>query len=153
MIGTTNESKFDSWTTTIKGRTGRAVMSLSYVLANSRAWGGQPTASYSGNGIAIWPEHQFRDSEWGPTRLDERHRVVASGVIDLPMGFQVSPIMQFATARPYTPFVGFDINGDGQTNIVDRLCASTNVMDGVRGARQRGGDPRRSTRTAARRRA
>jgi hypothetical protein len=127
MIGTTNESKFDSWTTTVRGRTGRAMLSLSYVLANSRAWGGQPTASYSGNGIAITPEDQFRESEWGPTRLDERHRIVASGVIDLPYGFQVSPIVQFASARPYTPTLGFDVNGDGQTNIVDRLCEGVSV--------------------------
>jgi hypothetical protein len=123
MIGTTNESRFDSLTTTIKGRTGRAHVSLSYVLANSRAWGGQPTASYSGNGIAITPDEQFLDSEWGPTRLDERHRIVGSGVIDLPYGFQFAPILQFATARPYTPTLGFDGNGDGQNNIVDRLCA------------------------------
>jgi hypothetical protein len=129
MIGTTNESRFDSFTTTIKGRVQRAMVSLSYVLANSRAWGGQPTASYSGNGIAISPDDQFRDGEWGPTRLDERHRVVGSGVIDLPYGFQVAPILQFATARPYTPTVGFDINGDGQVNIVDRLCEGVNPMD------------------------
>jgi len=129
MIGTTNESRFDSWTTTVKGRTGRALVSLSYVLANSRAWGGQPTASYSGNAIAISPDDQFRESEWGPTRLDERHRIVGSGVIDAPFGFQIAPIVQFATARPYTPTVGFDINGDGQTNIVDRLCAGVNPLD------------------------
>lgn len=113
MIGTTNESRFDSLTATIKGRMRGALVSLSYVLANSRAWGGQPTASYSGNGIAIAPDVQFLDAEWGPTRLDERHRVVGSGVIDLPYGFEVAPILQFATARPYTPIVGFDINGDG----------------------------------------
>ena len=127
MIGTTNESKFDSWTTTLRGRTGRAMMSLSYVLANSRALGGQPTASYSGNGIAISPDEQFLDNEWGATRLDERHRIVASGVIDLPWAFQVSPIVQFATARPYTPVLGFDGNGDGQTNIVDRMCAGVSI--------------------------
>ncbi len=127
MIGTTNESKFDSWTTTVKARTARSMFSLSYVLASSRAWGGQPTASYSGNGIAITPEDQFRDSEYGPTRLDERHRIVGSGVIDLPFGLQVSPIVQFASARPYTPVVGFDINGDGLTNIVDRLCDGVGV--------------------------
>jgi hypothetical protein len=129
MIGTTNESRFDSLTTTIRGRLNRAMVSLSYVLANSRAWGGQPTASYSGNGIAISPDDQFRDGEWGPTRLDERHRIVGSGVIDLAYGFQVAPILQFATARPYTPVVGFDINGDGQVNIVDRLCEGVNPMD------------------------
>ncbi len=127
MIGTTNESKFDSWTTTLKARTARAMFSLSYVLANSRAWGGQPTASYSGNGIAITPEEQFRDSEWGPTRIDERHRIVASGVIEVPFGLQLSPIVQFASARPYTPTLGFDINGDGQANIVDRLCEGVSL--------------------------
>lgn len=37
MIGTTNESRFDSLTLTAKGRTGRALVSISYVLANSRA--------------------------------------------------------------------------------------------------------------------
>ena len=99
------------------------------MLANSRALGGQPTASYSGNGIAISPEDQFLDGEWGPTRHDERHRVVASGVIDLSWGFQVSPIVQWASSRPYTPVTGFDVNGDGQTNIVDRLCSGVDPAD------------------------
>jgi hypothetical protein len=134
MIGTTNESKFDSWTTTLKGRTSRAAFSLSYVLGNSRAWGGQPTASYSGNGIAVTPEQQFADGEWGPTRHDDRHRVVASGNFDLGAGVQLSPIVQWASARPYTPVVGFDINGDGQTNILDRVCEGTN-LDAVFAAR------------------
>ena len=127
MIGTTNESQFDSWTTTLRGRTGRANLSLSYVLGNSRAWGGQPTASYSGNGIAVTPEQQFAEGEWGPTRHDDRHRIVASGNFDLGAGFSVSPILQWASARPYTPIVGFDINGDGQTNILDRVCEGTSL--------------------------
>ncbi|MFB3855508.1 MAG: carboxypeptidase regulatory-like domain-containing protein [Vicinamibacterales bacterium] len=127
MIGTTNESKFDSWTTTLRGRRGPMQLSVSYVLAYSRGWGGQPAASYSGNGIAITPDDQFRPEEWGPTRHDERHRIVASGVFDLPHGFQVAPIVQFASSRPYTPIAGFDINGDGQTNIVDRLCAGVDL--------------------------
>jgi hypothetical protein len=114
---------FDSLTTTLRGRAGNSTLSLSYVLANSRAWGGQPTASYSGNGIAITPTQQFRVEEWGPTRHDERHRVIASGVVELPAGFQVSPFIQIASSRPYTPTTGADSNGDGQINIVDRLCA------------------------------
>jgi hypothetical protein len=123
MIGTTNESKYDSLTTTLRGRVENTTLSVSYVLGNSRAWGGQPTASYSGNGIAITPDRQFNDEEWGPTRHDERHRVVMSGVVEVRGGFQISPFLQLASSRPYTPTTGFDSNGDGQINIVDRLCA------------------------------
>lgn len=123
MFATNNESRFHSWTTTVKGRFGNSMASLSYVLASSRAWGGQPTASYSGNGIAIAPDNQFKDGEWGPTRLDERHRVVASAVIELPGNFQLAPIFQFASARPYSLNTGFDIDGDGLATL-DRLCAS-----------------------------
>jgi outer membrane receptor protein involved in Fe transport len=128
MFTTTNESRFDSVTATVKGRVGRtSSMTASYVLAWSKAWGGQPTASYSGNGIAIDPELQFKEGEWGPTRLDERHRVVLSGVFNLPWDFQVAPILQYASPRPYSLNTGFDIDGDGQATI-DRICEGTDVQ-------------------------
>ena len=114
MITTTNRSFFDSWTTTLQGPLRHAARSRSATCWPARdSWGGQPTASYSGNGIAIDPENQFKEEEFGPTRLDERHRIVASGVFDLPMGFQVAPVFQYATARPYSLNTGFDIDGDG----------------------------------------
>ena len=94
MFTTTNSRSSTASTTTLRGRWGRSLVSLSYVLANSRSWGGQPTASYSGNGIAIAPENQFAEGECGPTRLDERHRFVASAVVALPCGFEVAPIFQ-----------------------------------------------------------
>lgn len=121
MFTTTNSSRFDSLTTTLKGRAGNTLVSMSYVLASSRAWGGQPTASYSGNGIAINPDFQFLEGEWGPTRLDERHRVVASAVVPIWGGFEVAPIFQLASSRPYSLNAGFDIDGDGQV-LIDRLC-------------------------------
>ena len=43
----------------------------------------------------------FASYEWGPSPNDERHHVTLSGIIDLPKGFQLAPIMQFGTARPY----------------------------------------------------
>jgi hypothetical protein len=120
-IGSNNSSRFDSWTTTLRGRTSRMQGSISYVLASSRAWGGQPVASYSGNGINITPENQFREGEWGPTRLDERHRLVASGVFDLPYRIQLSSVLQLASARPYSLNTGFDVDGDGLA-VIDRVC-------------------------------
>ena len=122
MFTSTNRSLYDSWATTLRRRTAHAFFSLSYILSSSRGWGGQPTASYSGNGIAITPEQQFAPGEFGPTRIDERHRIVASGLFELPYGFQIAPIIQFATARPYSLNSGTDIDGDGRST-VDRVCS------------------------------
>jgi hypothetical protein len=121
MFSTNNRSRYDSWTTTFRKRTQKMLFSLSYVLASSKSWGGLPTASYTGNGIAVTPEIQFRPEEFGPTRIDERHRIVASGVFDLPYGIQLAPIFQFASARPYSPLAGSDIDGDGRSSL-DRIC-------------------------------
>jgi hypothetical protein len=135
MIGTTNRSFYDSWTTTLRGRKRNMTFSASYVLSSGRSWGGQPVASYTGNGIAVVPERQFLEEEYGPVRFDERHRIVASGVFDLPYGFQLSPILQLASARPYSPTTGVDIDGDGlATN--DRLCEGVDplaLLQAVRG--------------------
>ncbi|MBK9152956.1 MAG: TonB-dependent receptor [Chloracidobacterium sp.] len=136
MFTTNNRSLFDSWTTTIKWRASKFLLNASYILASNRSWGGQPVASYSGNGIAITPERQFLPEEFGPTRLDERHRIVVSGVFTLPWDFQLSPILQFATARPYSPTTGVDIDGDGATTI-DRLCAGVNPLDVFNAVRNR----------------
>jgi hypothetical protein len=122
MFTSTNRSRYDSWASTLRRRTRHALFSASYILSSSKGWGGQPTASYSGNGIAVTPENQFRAGEFGPTRIDERHRIVASGLFDLPYGFQISPIVQFATARPYSLNAGTDIDGDGRST-VDRVCS------------------------------
>ncbi|HKP45481.1 MAG TPA: TonB-dependent receptor, partial [Pyrinomonadaceae bacterium] len=121
MFTSTNRSRYDSWATTLRRRTSKTLFSLSYVLSSSKGWGGQPTASYSGNGIAVTPETQFAPGEFGPTRIDERHRIVASGLFELPWGFQIAPILQFATARPYSLNAGADIDGDGRST-VDRVC-------------------------------
>ena len=144
MISTTNRSLFDSWTTTLRGRTGRVSGSVSYVLASSRSVGRPAHRVLQRQRRRGDPEQQFAEGEFGPTRNDERHRVVASAVIDLPLGFQVAPLVQFSTSRPYTPTTGFDINGDGLTNSLDRLCSGAS-LDAVFAARgNAAGDPRPS---------
>jgi hypothetical protein len=126
MFTTTNRSRFDSWTTQIRARMGKMVFSASYILSSTKSWGGQPVASYTGNGIATTPENQFRPNEFGPTRFDERHRFVASGVFDLPLGIQLAPIVQVSSSRPYSAITGFDIDGDGRSNN-DRICAGASL--------------------------
>lgn len=128
MIGTTNRSMFDSWTTSLKYTSRKMIFSGAYVLSSSRAWGGQPTASYSGNGIAVALDNQFRPEEFGPTRIDERHRVVFSGSFELPFGIHLSPVMQIASSRPYSLNRGADLDGDGLA-VVDRICAGVSITD------------------------
>jgi len=51
--------------------------------------------------------------DYGPTPSNETWRWVASGIYKLPLGFEVAPILQMATARPYDGNEGFDIYGVG----------------------------------------
>ena len=46
---------------------------------------------------------------------DRRHRVVLSGVVQLPGAAQVSAIADFRSSLPFSPSSGLDLNGDGYT--------------------------------------
>lgn len=43
----------------------------------------------------------FAPYEWGPTPNDERHHVTVSGIFNLPWGFELAPILQFGSPRPW----------------------------------------------------
>jgi hypothetical protein len=53
------------------------------------------------------------DSERGPATHDQRHRLVVSGVYQMPWELQLSGILTAASGRPFTPLAGADLNGDG----------------------------------------
>ena len=64
--------------------------------ANSYGGGGGSFRNYPKD-----PANPFAPWEWGPNPNDERHHVTISGMYELPWGFQVSPILQYGSARPY----------------------------------------------------
>jgi len=66
------------------------------------------------------------DLEKGPSDTDQRHRLVLSGSSVARAGFQLSAIVAAASARPFTPLAGADLNGDGLL-FADR--ARTTVTD------------------------
>ena len=76
----------------------RFQLSANYTLgwANSYDGGGSSYRNYPR--LATNP---FASYEWGPSVNDERHHVTVSGIVDLPKGFQLSPILQYGSARPY----------------------------------------------------
>jgi len=120
---TNTRSLYDGINIALKKRFSRKFMfQASDVISWSRGWGGLPTSSYGGSGLNITPEREFLSSEFGPTNFDERNRFTASGVFNLPFGFEVAPSFQASTGRPYTGLAGKDIDGDGRSTI-DRACA------------------------------
>lgn len=81
--------------------------------------------SYDGGGTSFRnyprdPRYPLAGYEWGPSPNDERHHITFSGSFDMPWGMQLSPIIQFGSARPYNLTPGADtLNlGSGSTRAV-----------------------------------
>jgi hypothetical protein len=55
------------------------------------------------------------DFRMQPTTGDERHRVVLSGIVPIPYGFQFSAMAIAATPRPFEVIDGRDLNGNSLT--------------------------------------
>ncbi len=49
----------------------------------------------------------------GPLNTDARHRVTLSGLLRAPYGINVSGILRYHSATPFTDWTGEDLNGDG----------------------------------------
>ena len=109
------ESRIDMLTFKFQRRLPRTTISAHYTLMGALAYGGS-WAARSGTGTPQNALDPLGPGEWGPTGQDERHRLVATGIFDLPWGIQLSPVFQVASARPYTLTAGSDLNADGNNN-------------------------------------
>jgi len=75
------------------------------------------TLSKSMTNCTDWFDSNWNNPEldWGPHRLDARHRLNISGILDIPLGFQLSSIIRYKSAYPYNIILGIDANQDGQS--------------------------------------
>lgn len=98
-------------------------MNASYVLSRAVGWDGS-AASFGNrpvNPFSPWnPKVDF-----GPVPNDERHHIALSGVVSLPWGVDIAPILQFGSARPYTATAGHDVLGVGSRNGAARAIVPT----------------------------
>ena len=120
-------SRYDAFTVAFKKRySNKYQLNAHYTLAKSQGWFG---ASSDFGFLAQNQFVKFDPINFGPTSEDERHRFVISGIFDLPWDFQIAPILQLASARPYSilPDCVCDINRDGVTN--DRDSVNPEVDD------------------------
>ncbi len=136
---TTNLSKFDELSTQLVYHRGNNIsLQGSYTLIYARAYGGIIAGALGGPQApkAVNADEPYGPGEWGPAANDERHRVVVSGVFSLPGGIQASPILQLASARPYTAIQGQDLNVDGQNTDfwIDPATGKPTAVNSQRGS-------------------
>lgn len=82
-------------------------VNANYTLSWARGWdvnaNGSAFRNYPHDPLNPWDTRDF-----GYTPQDERHHVTVSGIVDLPWGVQLSPILQYGSARPYDLSSSFD---------------------------------------------
>ena len=105
-------SRYDGFNVTYRKRmTKHFSVNTNYVL--SKAVGYQGASAAFGNAPTD-VRNVFSSTDFGYVPNDERHRWTLSGVLDLPFGIKFAPIVQWASARPYTPLQGIaDVYGWG----------------------------------------
>jgi hypothetical protein len=105
-------SRYDAMNVSYRRRlSGRFSINTSYVLSKALAYNGNSAAFGNGPTDEL---NWFAPHDLGPTPPDERHRITVSGLVNLPGGVTFTPIMQWATGRPYNLTEGItDVYGYG----------------------------------------
>lgn len=101
LWGSIGRAYFHGFLTNLVYRTPDVRASLSYTLSWAQS-------SYDGH-----PDQRHTDIQnfrLQRSNSDERHRLVLSAVVSLPLGFQVSGLATFASPRPYDVIDGRDLN-------------------------------------------
>src|SRR5216684_930038 len=123
VLTSRNWGLYDGVDVHFERRFAQTAMQVNYTLAWARGTLGSMDFTTQGDrvvpttctslGCPIDPPY-----EWGPTSVDERHRVTVAGVVPLPLGFDVAPSFTAATARPYTQYRTPNPNGNGFLRIL-----------------------------------
>ena len=104
-------------------------VNATYTLSKALAYNGNAAAFRN---RATNPFDYLAKYDLGPVFNDTRHRFSMSGVINLPAGFQVAPIMQWESARAYTPNYSGAVDvlgvGSGRGNHVIVFNSSPNDL-------------------------
>jgi hypothetical protein len=109
----TNEghSAYVAWVASLNGTLkGGHLITLSYTLASKKNVSDDFSPEYP-TGYPNDPSNLA--AEYGRSRSDERHRIVATAVFRAPLGVTIAPIAEYGSGQPWTKRLGYDYNGDG----------------------------------------
>ncbi len=137
----TGRSRYDGLNVSYRQRLHRNfIVNANYTLSRALAYNGNSAAfrNRAWNPFAI-----FDPSEFGPTPNDSRHRFSMGGVLNLPGGFQVAPIVQLESARTYTAGYGasVDILGSGSGRGTSHVLVFNSSPNDLTGTLTSFGDP------------
>jgi hypothetical protein len=98
---------------------------LSYTLSR--------TEDNSGDFVADPQSYFHPEREKSLSTEDQRHRLVLSGMVRLPLDFQVSGIVTYANGRPFNITMGTDWNGNGNSeqDRPDSVPTAANIDQGT----------------------
>ena len=113
-------SRYDGMNISYRRRLHRGfTVNTTYTLSHGLAYDGNAAAFRN---RAVNHFDYFAPYSLGPVPNDTRHRFTLSSVINLPGGFQIAPIMQWESARAYSPSYGGAVDvlglGSGRANRV-----------------------------------
>jgi hypothetical protein len=119
ITASVGRSHFDELAIAYQHRGTRATLQASYVLSRGGAFGANVGGLFV-NGSAFVPEIPSAyggcvdcAGEYGPGLTDQRHRFTMSGIIKVPLGFEVAPSLTVGSALPYQQFRANSPSGDG----------------------------------------
>ena len=100
---TDNRSSYQGLSLRVQGNVNQRVhLTAHYTLAKANTWGCQIGELFDYvNGVCD-TANPFAPGDYGPAGEDVRNRFVLAGTFLIPGGFQLSTLMQFESARPYT---------------------------------------------------
>ncbi|HXX17233.1 MAG TPA: TonB-dependent receptor [Candidatus Eremiobacteraceae bacterium] len=98
-----NRSAYDGLSLRVQGNVSRRMnLTANYTLASAKTWGCELGELFDYvNGVCN-SNDAFAPGDYGPSGEDVRNRFVLVGRFRLPAGFQVSPLAQAESARPFT---------------------------------------------------
>lgn len=112
-----NRSRYDGLNFSYRQRmTKHFSLNANYTLSRAMGWGIQSGGADASSGFRNYPHDPLNiwdPRDFGPTDNDERHHVSLSGIVQLPWGFQVAPILSYGSARPFDLRSGFDVLARG----------------------------------------
>jgi hypothetical protein len=119
-----NRGLYDGIDVHFERRLAQSAITVNYTLAWARGMGG--STDFTTQGGHVGPERMdtelggiYDPWEWGPTTVDERHRITVAGIVTLPFGFDVAPSFTAASARPYTQYSAPNPTGTGSLYLRD----------------------------------